>query len=79
MPESLVGGIPVARLKEALKTANDEQLAGFLHSYAIAFAADQFIITMTPTERVAFLLGLAGAYPEEWTRAVSHVASGTNP
>jgi hypothetical protein len=68
--ETMVGGIPVSRLKEALKSADDENLAGFLRGYALGFGADQFIIAMTaPNERAGFIFSLASTYPEDWAKA----------
>lgn len=67
----LVGGMPVARLKEALKAADDEHLATFLRGYALGFAADQFIAAMTKeNERVGFIIAVAGMYPDDWIKAL---------
>ena len=69
--ETLVGGFPVAHLREMLNKAPDDTLAGFITSYALGFGADQFISAMVrPDERLGFLLGLAKTYPDDWQRAI---------
>jgi hypothetical protein len=72
---TLVGGFPVPQLREMLKATDDKVLAGFLHSYALAFGADQFISAMVrPEERIGFLLGIAKTYPEDWAKAIAILA-----
>ena len=68
---ALVGGMAVKQLREAIKIADDDQLAGFLRGYALGFGADQFIAAMTvPGERVGFIVALAGTYPEDWAKVL---------
>lgn len=75
--ETLVGGVPVSELKEMLKTAGDDQLATFLHGYAMGFAADQFIAGMTrPNERVGFFVAMLNTYPEDWEKAFGMLLDG---
>jgi hypothetical protein len=72
----LVGGLPVAQLKTLLAQVKDDNLlAEFLQSYALGFAADQFIAGMVrPNERAAFLIAVAQQYPTDWALAVSELS-----
>lgn len=73
--EPMVSGLPVSLLKEALKSADDEALAGFLHGYVLGTVADQFIRSMTPgDQRAAFFVGIAKTYPEDWKLAVEELS-----
>lgn len=69
--DTLVGGFPVAALREMLAKAPDNFVAAFITSYALGFGADQFIAAMIrPEERVGFLLGVAKTYPSDWAKAL---------
>lgn len=68
---TLIGGIPVSRLKEALNAGSDEQLTAFLQSYTLGFGADTFVSAMSPDMRAIFLLDLALKYPEDWVKATN--------
>lgn len=73
--ETTVANLPVSFLKEVLKTADDEQLARFLHGYAIGSAAEQFIAIMIESgQRTEFFVALAKSYPEDWKTAVEYLS-----
>lgn len=74
--KKLVGGLPVEQLKALLTQVKDDNLlAEFLQSYALGFAADQFIAGMVRTnERAAFLIAVAQQYPGDWALAVVELA-----
>jgi small ligand-binding sensory domain FIST len=75
MTQPLVGGLPVTTLREVLKASDDNALAQFMHSYALGFAADQFIAAMNrPNERAAFMIAMAGTYPQDWAAAIQEIA-----
>jgi ATP-dependent exoDNAse (exonuclease V) beta subunit len=63
--------LPVLQLKAILQTSNDEALAGFLHSHALGFIANQLIGAMTePQQRIQFFIAIAQTYPDDWKQAV---------
>ncbi len=70
-------GLPVAQLREVLKTVDDNALMKFLYNYSIGAAAEQFVgIMVEQDQRAAFFVTLARAYPEDWNRAVEILSKG---
>lgn len=67
--------IPVELFKQALKSADDNVLAGFLQGYVLGTVADQFIRSMTgPNQRAEFFVAIAKTYPDDWKLAIEELS-----
>lgn len=63
------------QFREMLKDKSNEDLAAFLHGYAIGASADLFITFMAaPNQRVEFLKGIARTYPNDWKAAIEQLS-----
>jgi hypothetical protein len=69
--------VPIAILREALKSADDKALEGFLNGYVLGTVADQFIRSMTTEgQRTEFFVAIAKVYADDWNEAVKQLAEG---
>ena len=73
--EAVVAGLPVSQFRALLTQGTDEGLVGFLQSFALGAAADQFISQMNgPDERAGFIAAIAERYPDDWKKAIDEWA-----
>jgi hypothetical protein len=76
-PETTIGGMEVAKLREMLNKSDDNTLALFFKSYSLGFAADTFVAAMNlSSERTMFLVAIAKRYPEDWKKTLELLAAG---
>lgn len=76
-PVPTIGGIEADKLRDMLLKSTPATLPLFFKSYAVGFAADQFLAAMElPGERAMFLAALAKRYPEDWKKALEAITAG---
>jgi adenylyl- and sulfurtransferase ThiI len=69
--------VPVVLLREALKSADDKAIEGFLHGYVLGTVADQFIRSMTVEgQRAEFFVAIAKTYVDDWNAAIKQLSEG---